>query len=151
MNQDKVSTVLQKYGKKPSQREKNLADLFAWHGLWRRVYICAPFDGRDTRSREKLWWYCQFAVEHGCIPVAPDMYYPEFMHLEFSKHQKELARHFAIRDVSICQEIWAFGDKLTQDIKRKLQVAVSLGINVRLLPDWDIIRDLILEGGNGNE
>ena len=152
MIHDKVSAVLQKYGKKLSQREENLAELLGWQGLWRRVYICAPFDGRDTRSHEKLWWYCKFALEHGCIPVAPDMYYPEFMHSEFSEHQKELARRFALKDVSICREIWVFGDKLTPDIKKKLQVAVRYGINVRLLPDWDIIRDLKLEeGGNGNE
>ena len=152
MNHDKVIAVLKKYGRKPSQREDNLAELIGWHGLWRRVYICAPFDGRDTRSREKLWWYCQFAVEHSCVPVAPDMYYPEFMNTEFSEHQKELAGRFAIRDVLLCREIWVFGDMLAPDMEKKLQVAVRHGINVRLLPDWDIIRDLNLEeGGNGNE
>ena len=53
----------------------NLSEMKHWSGRWRRVFICAPFSRENGRTREKIWWYCRFALDHKCIPVAPDLYY----------------------------------------------------------------------------
>ena len=137
-------------GKKMSQRDMNLWDMWEWEGSLQRVYICAPFEGRNTRSQEKIWWYCHFAKDHNCIPVAPYLYFPEFMNEMIEKERKQM-EHFALCNMQQAQEVWVFGDVMTPAMKRELELANDLGINIRFLPDWDIIRDYWLEEADKHE
>ena len=101
-----------------------------------RVYICAPYDGEFTRSREKLWWYCIMAKEHGYIPVAPYLYYPSFMHMNIEKDRKLVSR-FAREDMCRCKELWFFGTRLTDEMASELEWATKLGLPFHCYPDWD--------------
>lgn len=49
-------------------REINFLQMATFFGGWIRVFICAPYDGENTRSREKIWGYCWFAREHSAPP-----------------------------------------------------------------------------------
>ena len=43
------------------------------------VYICSPFAGDTERNTEKARHYCRFAVRSACIPLAPHLFFPQFM------------------------------------------------------------------------
>jgi len=123
-------------GKRLSRREENMLELMQEYGLWKRVYICAPYDGENTRSREKIWGYCLFARERTYAPIAPFLYYPQFMP-EFYEKEMQLMRSFALRDLLTCEEVWVFGNEVTPEMEREVSCASSHGINVRFLPDYE--------------
>lgn len=41
------------------------------------VYICSPLAGDVERNQEKARTYCRFAVDSGCIPIAPHIYFTQ--------------------------------------------------------------------------
>ena len=123
-------------GKRLSRREENMLELMQEYGLWKRVYICAPYDGENTRSREKIWGYCLFARERTYAPSAPFLYYPQFMP-EIYEKEMQLMRSLALRDLLTCEEIWVFGNKVTPEMENEISCASSHGLNIRWLPDYE--------------
>ena len=123
-------------GKRLSRREENMLELMQEYGLWKRVYICAPYDGENTRSREKIWGYCLFARERPYAPIAPFLYYPQFMPESYEK-EMQLMRSLALRDLLTCEEIWVFGNKVTPEMENEISCASSHGLNIRWLPDYE--------------
>ena len=123
-------------GKRLSRREENMLELMQEYGLWKRVYICAPYDGENTRSREKIWGYCLFARERTYAPIAPFLYYPQFMPKIYEK-EMQLMRSLALRDLLTCEEIWVFGNKVTPEMENEISCASSHGLNIRWLPDYE--------------
>lgn len=43
------------------------------------VYICSPFSGSVDENIAAAQRYSRFAVENGCIPVAPHLLFPQFL------------------------------------------------------------------------
>lgn len=43
------------------------------------VYVCSPLSGDVERNAENARRYCRFAVDSGCIPLAPHLYFPQFI------------------------------------------------------------------------
>ena len=123
-------------GKRLSRREENMLELMQEYGLWKRVYICAPYDGENTRSREKIWGYCLFARERTYAPIAPFLYYPQFMP-EIYEKEMQLMRSLALRDLLTSEEIWIFGNNVTLEMENEISCASSHGLNIRWLPDYE--------------
>ena len=46
------------------------------------VYVCSPFSGDIKGNTEKARLYSKFAVDCGCIPVTPHLFFPQFMNDE---------------------------------------------------------------------
>lgn len=42
------------------------------------VFICSPYADDPLNNERRAIRYCQFAVRHGCIPIAPHIYFPDF-------------------------------------------------------------------------
>jgi len=124
--------------RKRTQREVNCELVSGWlEGGWIRVYICAPFDGKDTRSNEKLWWYGKIAVNYGAVPMIPNYYYPHFYYEEDKFFTDQIAKD----DMGRCWEMWVFGEEITEQMETELRWAEELGLTIRFFPDWDVIRD----------
>lgn len=43
------------------------------------VYICSPFSGDVEGNTERARRFCRFVLEHGQIPLAPHLMFPQFM------------------------------------------------------------------------
>ena len=73
------------------------------------VYICSPFSGDTETNIEKARMYCKFAVDSGCIPIAPHLFFPQFLSDENPK-ERNLAIFMDVALLSKCAELWVFGD-----------------------------------------
>lgn len=40
------------------------------------VFICSPYADDPLNNERRAIRYCRFAVRHGCIPIAPHIYFP---------------------------------------------------------------------------
>jgi hypothetical protein len=94
------------------------------------VYIASPFSGDMERNTERARGYCRFAVSKGCIPIAPHLLYPQFMD-ETDKEERELGLFFAIVLLGKCEELWVFGDRISEGMGREIIKAQKRGMPIR--------------------
>ena len=94
------------------------------------VYIASPFAGDAERNTERARGYCRLAVSKGCIPLAPHLLYPQFMD-DDDREMRELGIFFALVLLSKCEELWVFGDRVSDGMAREIAKAQKRGIPIR--------------------
>ena len=72
--------------------------------------------------------YCEFAVEKGRIPLAPHLYFPQFLS-EIDERGKAMLMNFEL--MKLCSEVWVFGERITQGMKAEIAHAGRLRKNIR--------------------
>jgi hypothetical protein len=94
------------------------------------VYICSPFRGDEKTNIRKARRYCRFAYEQGYIPIAPHLYFPQFL---FDSEPKERADALAwgLQILKACRELWVFGDRISEGMKAEIEEAIRLGLRIR--------------------
>lgn len=91
----------------------------------KRVFICSPFGGKQE-NLEKAKQYCRQAFEEGFIPFAPHLLYPQFLKDEAS--EREFGIMAGRQFMRFCDELWYFGDKITDGMKEEITFAALIGI-----------------------
>lgn len=96
----------------------------------RFVYICAPFKGDRKGNIEKAKEYSKQTYNEGYIPICVHMYLEEATGLDEEKgNRKELLR-LGKEFVRICDEVWVFGEKISEGMKGEIEVAEKKGKKV---------------------
>ena len=116
----------------------------------RKVFVCSPFRPRgatagkraeDLRhNRQLARLACGYAVSLGYMPMAPHLFFPEFLS-EDVPEEREAGIRFGLDWLSGCDELWVIGNRVTEGMKREIAVAKELGIPVK-----QHIPCLLLEG-----
>lgn len=94
------------------------------------VYICSPLSGAVELNQEKARRYCRFAVDNGYIPLAPHIYFTQFMDDRIAK-ERELALFMDIVLLSKCSELWVFGDTISKGMAIEIEKAKRKGQPIR--------------------
>lgn len=94
------------------------------------VYICSPLSGNVEQNQERARRYCRFAVDNGYIPLAPHIYFPQFMNDTLPK-ERNLALFMDIVLLSKCAELWVFGDTVTNGMGIEIEKAKRKGQPIR--------------------
>ncbi len=102
------------------------------------VYICSPYAGNVEANIENARRYCRYAVEAGCMPVAPHLLYPQFMD-DGNPCERDAALKFGIVLLSRCAELWWFGNRISSGMRGEIEFAKRKGIPVIHI-DEDVIR-----------
>ena len=74
--------------------------------------------------------YCRFALDKGKLPVAPHCYFPRFMD-DANPDERELGLTFGLRLLYECREVWIFGTRISEGMKREILAAKWRGIRIR--------------------
>lgn len=86
------------------------------------VYICSPLSGEVERNQENARKYCRFAVDRGCIPIAPHLLFPQFMD-DDNPADREIAMKMNMALLSKCRELWVFGNPVSKGMAAEIQRA----------------------------
>lgn len=92
------------------------------------VYICSPYRGDPEGNAEKARRYCRFAVESGAIPVAPHLFFPQFMKEET---ERELAMQMDMVLLAHCRQVWVFGSFLSEGMGAEIAQAKRKKMKIR--------------------
>ena len=84
------------------------------------VYICSPFSDNPGANTEKAKRYCRFAVDAGAIPFASHLFLPQFMSEET---ERETAMFFNKVFLGRCEQLWVFGDRISEGMAREIRWA----------------------------
>ncbi len=94
------------------------------------VYICSPLSGDIPANQKNARRYCRFAVDCGCIPLAPHLYFPQFMD-DGSGAERDLALFMDIVLLSKCNEMWVFGERVSKGMSIEIEKAKQKGQPIR--------------------
>ena len=92
------------------------------------VYICSPYSGDTAANTEKAKRHCRFAVDNNAIPLAPHLLFPQFMNEET---ERDLAMFMDMVLIGRCEQLWVFGDTVTEGMKAEISRANRKGIKIR--------------------
>ena len=102
--------------------------------FWPMVYICSPLSGNVAANQQKARRYCRFAVDSGYIPLAPHLYFPQFMD-DCSRAERKLALFMDIVLLSKCSELWVFGNRISKGMHIEIEKAIHKGQPIRWFSD----------------
>jgi hypothetical protein len=96
----------------------------------KRVYICSPFRGRVAANTERAREYCRFAFKEGFVPIAPHIYFPQFLD-EYDEDERAAGLRYGMEEMYRCVAVWVFGRRITAGMKAEIELATDLGIPVK--------------------
>ena len=94
----------------------------------RFAYICSPYRDNPRVNVMRARQYCRFAVGRGRIPLAPHLYFPQFMSEEMER-ERVMQMNFEL--LKLCGEVWVFGEQITEGMEAELARAGRLRKKIR--------------------
>ena len=94
------------------------------------IYICSPLRGNIERNVKKAIGYSRFAYSQGSIPLAPHLIFTTFLDDEIPEERRagmEMGREL----LTICDELWVFGDRISEGMAAEIELAKGLSLRVR--------------------
>ena len=111
-------------------REERLSRREAGKDYRPLVFICSPFTGDTNANVAAARAYCAYAVERGNIPIAPHLFYPQFMD-DTNPKERDLALRFGTILMDKCDEVWIFGNRLSLGMRSEYERALRKGYRIR--------------------
>ncbi len=92
------------------------------------VYVCSPYAGDVKGNTERARRYCTWVKNRQCIPIAPHLYFPQFMSEET---EREEALYNGIVLLGKCDEVWVFGDRISEGMRAEIEKAQRFHKRIR--------------------
>lgn len=92
------------------------------------VYICSPFSGDISGNIDRARKYSRFAVDNQAIPLAPHLLFPQFMD---DAAERELAMFMDLVLLGRCEELWVFGENISEGMKAEIGKAKRRNMKIR--------------------
>lgn len=86
------------------------------------VYICSPYSGDVAGNVENARRYSRFTFEQGYIPIAPHLLFTQFLD-DSAPMEREMGMHFGNVLMSLCREVWVFGDTISPGMDAEIRRA----------------------------
>lgn len=95
------------------------------------VYICSPYAGSNKEKNiANAQRYCRFAVDSGFLPIAPHLYFPQFMD-DGDSRDHNTATFMNTVLMTKCTEVWVFGDTISNGMAAEIRRAEATQKPVR--------------------
>ena len=107
------------------------------------VYICAPLGGNTEENLKKVRRYAEYALRCGTAPVVPHFYAGCLDDNNPKDREVGLAAGMSL--LWLCDEVWVFGDTVTDGMRAELQFCKNLNIRIQKITENEIQKVI---GGN---
>ena len=94
------------------------------------IYVCSPLRGDVKRNINKAIGYSRYVYVKGGIPLAPHTIFTQFLDDE-DEDERNAGIDMGLELLNICDELWAFGDKISEGMLNEIESAKLLGIIVK--------------------
>ena len=94
------------------------------------VYVCSPFAGDVKTNVKNARLYSRFAVIKGYLPITPHLLFPQFLR-DSDADEREIGMHMGLVLLSMCQELWVFGETISPGMAREIKKARWYGKRIR--------------------
>ena len=101
----------------------------------KKIYICSRLAGDYEANIEAAREYSRYVMkECGALPIAPHLLFPQFLD-DTDPTERELGLAAGLELLEFCDELWYFGDSVSQGMVREICAAKEMGIPVRYVPE----------------
>ena len=111
--------------------------------MMKKVYVCAPLGGNVESNLKKVRAYTEYALRCGTAPVVPHFY--ALCLDDNNPKDREIGLAAGLSLLWFCDELWLFGDTVTEGMRAELQFCKNLNIRVRKITEKEIQKVI---GGN---
>ena len=100
------------------------------------VYICSPFRGNgkisEAENIRRARHYCEIVarLHPELMPIAPHLYFPQFMD-DTDPAQRQQALFMSRLLLTKCNEVWVFGETISQGMASEIRKAESRNKTIR--------------------
>jgi sugar phosphate isomerase/epimerase len=107
------------------------------------IFVCSPFQGKQENI-EKAKRYCRMLVDMGYIPIAPHVYFSQFMD-DYNPEDRRRALEMNKKLLEFCDELWVFGDKITEGMREEIEYFKKIKGNdkIKFLRDLSELQTII--------
>ena len=93
------------------------------------IYVCSPYRGDVAENIAFAKRCCLEVIRAGEVPFAPHIYFTQFLNDNIPQ-ERELGITCGLEVLSLCNEIWFFGDKITDGMLAEIDYAKQHGIDI---------------------
>lgn len=104
--------------------------------MMKKVYICSPLGGNVEENLRKVRRYTKYALLCGTAPVVPH-FYAECLDDNDPK-DREIGLAAGMSLLWLCDEVWVFGDTVTDGMRAELKFCKNLNIRIRYITEKEI-------------
>ena len=101
-----------------------------------RVSICSPLGGNVSANIENAKRYARYALECGMAPFIPHFY--ALILNDDNEEERNLGMQAGISLLWVCDEVWVFGDEITEGMKKEIIFAEKLNIKVKYISEKEL-------------
>lgn len=102
----------------------------------KKVYICAPLGGHVKENLQNAVTYTEFALKSGVAPVTPHFY--ALCLDDNKKEDRELGKSAGMSLLWFCDEMWIFGNNVTEGMRAEINFCKNLNVKVRMVKSHEI-------------
>lgn len=100
------------------------------------IYVASPYAGDIQKNTQFAKRACRHVMEQGHAFFAPHLLYPSLL-CESVPAERQLALDMGLTMLSACDELWCYGDCISQGMMAEIAEAERLGIPVRRIMEQD--------------
>ena len=104
--------------------------------MMKKVYICAPLGGDVESNLERVKRYTRYALMCGKAPVVPHFY--ALCLNDDNQKEREIGLAAGLGMLWFCDELWVFGQTVTEGMKQEIQFCKHLNIKTRYVSEKEI-------------
>lgn len=108
------------------------------------IFVCSPYRPQSKEPAvakdqlasniERAKAACQLLIKLGFLPLAPHLYFTSFLDDTVARDRRkglELGRRWLAQ----ADEVWVFGEEITEGMSQEITYAKELGKPVRMMPE----------------
>jgi len=94
-----------------------------------RIYVCSPYRGDKEKNLKKACAYCKSIAFWGNLPVAPHLYFPQF--LDDDNHDERMnGIKMGLELLKDCDAMHVYGNDITEGMEMEIRKAIELEIPI---------------------
>lgn len=106
--------------------------------MMKKVYICSPLGGDVERNLQRAKKYTEYALKCGTAPVVPHFY--ALCLDDNNPKEREIGMAAGLSLLWFCDEMWIFGDEVTEGMRSEMQFCKNLNIRTRPIRESEVLK-----------
>lgn len=117
------------------------------------IFVCSPYRATSKEAAvaksqlaantERAKMACRMLAKLGYLPLAPHLYFTQFLEDDDAGERAE-GMVLGMEWLAEADELWTFGDEITDGMSQEISAAKEMGKPVRMMPEpSQLIADLL--------
>jgi len=99
----------------------------------KKIFVCSKLKGDINNNIERAKEYCRNITLNGNIPIAPHIYFTQFLD-ESNKKERNIGILMGIELLKDCDELWVFDKDISEGMQKEIDIAKKL--NIKIAKKW---------------